>query len=307
MRLGFNIPNLGPAAGAENIVKVAQRAEALGYDTVWVTERLLWPINPQTTYAGTPDGSLPEEYKEQLDPLDALTYAAAHTSRIGLGTSVLDMPYYNPVMLARRLTTLDVLSGGRLRVGLGQGWSQDEFDAAGASMRTRTSRGDEFLEVLHAIWKTDPAEYSGKHFRLPKSIIRPKPVQKPHPPIYLAAFSPRALKRVATLGDGWNPVAIPPDGMKQMWEAVKGMAKEAGREPNELEMVVRANLSITPAPISENRFVFTGSLEQIKGDVRACRDIGADEVHFDPLFSPEGASADGYLKVAEQMRELAET
>ena len=110
MRLGFNIPNLGPAAGPENIVKVAQRAESLGYDTVWVTERLLWPINPQTPYAGTPDGSLPEEYKLQLDPLDALTYAAAHTSRIGLGTSVLDMPYYNPVMLARSLTTLDVLA-----------------------------------------------------------------------------------------------------------------------------------------------------------------------------------------------------
>ncbi len=304
MRLGFNIPNLGPAASAENIVKVAQRAEALGYDTVWVTERLLWPTNPQTPYAGTPDGSLPEAYKIQLDPLDALIYAAAHTSRVGLGTSVLDMPYYNPVMLARSLTTLDVLSGGRLRVGLGQGWSQDEFDATGASMKTRSSRADEFLEVLHAIWKTDPAEYSGKHFRLPKSIIQPKPVQKPHPPIYLAAFSPRALKRIATLGDGWNPVAIPADAMKQMWEGVKGMAKEAGRDPNELEMVVRANLGITSEPITLNRFIFTGSLDQIRGDIQACREIGASEVHFDTQFSPKGGSVDGYLNVAEKMREL---
>ncbi len=305
MRLGFNIPNLGPAAGPENIVKVAQRAEALGYDTVWVTERLLWPINPQTPYAGSPDGSLPEQYKQQLDPLDALTYAAAHTSRIGLGTSVLDMPYYNPVMLARSLTTLDVLSGGRLRVGLGQGWSQDEFDATGASMKTRTSRGDEFLEVLHAIWKTDPAEFQGKHFRLPKSIIQPKPVQKPHPPIYLAAFSSRALKRVAALADGWIPVAIPADGMKQMWEGVKGMAREAGRDPNELEIIVRANLSITPEPIGENRWFFSGSLDQIKGDIQSCREIGVAEVHFDPVFLPECATMDGFLTVAEKMRELA--
>jgi len=208
MRLGFNIPNLGPAASAENIARVAQRAEALGYDTVWVTERLLWPINPQTPYAGSPDGSLPEPYQHCLDPLDSLTHAAAHTSRIGLGTSVLDMPYYNPVLLARRLTTLDVLSGGRLRVGLGQGWSQDEFDATGASMKTRTSRGDEFLEVLHAIWKTDPAEYSGRHFRLPKSIIQPKPVQKPMPIWIASSPNPeligekrfrRALARVARL------------------------------------------------------------------------------------------------------------
>jgi probable F420-dependent oxidoreductase len=305
MRLGFNIPNLGPVAGPENIVKVAQRAESLGYDTVWVTERLLWPINPQTPYAGTPDGSLPEEYKIQLDPLDALTYAAAHTSRIGLGTSVLDMPYYNPVTLARSLTTLDVLSGGRLRVGLGQGWSQDEFDASAASMKTRTRRGDEFLQVLHAIWKTDPAEFSGRHFRLPKSIIQPKPVQKPHPPIYLAAFAPRALKRVAELGDGWNPVAIPVDGMKQMWEGVKGMAHAAGRDPNELEVVVRANLTITSDPITENRWIFTGTYDQIGSDIQACREIGAAEVHFDPVFSPEGATVEGYFEVAEQMRELA--
>ncbi len=304
MRLGFNIPNLGPVASAENVAKVAQRAEALGYDSVWVTERLLWPINPQTPYAGSSDGSLPEAYKIQLDPLGALTYAAAHTRRIGLGTSVLDMPYYNPVMLARNLTTLDVFSGGRLRVGLGQGWSQDEFDATGASMKTRAGRADEFLQVLHAIWKTDPAEFNGKHFRLPKSIIQPKPVQKPHPPIYLAAFSSPALKRIATLGDGWNPVAIPADGMKQMWEGVKAMAKEAGRDPNELEMVVRANLGITSEPITLNRFIFTGSLDQIRGDIQACREIGASEVHFDTQFSPEGGSVDGYLNVAEKMREL---
>jgi probable F420-dependent oxidoreductase len=305
MRLGFNIPNLGPAASPEGIAKVAKRAEDLGYDTVWVTERLLWPVNPQTPYAGTPDGSLPEEYKIQLDPLDSLTYAAAQTSRIGLGTSVLDMPYYNPVMLARRLTTLDVLSGGRLRVGLGQGWSQDEFDAAGASMKTRSRRADEFLQVLHAVWKTDPSEFEGKHFGLPKSIIQPKPVQKPHPPVYLAAFSPRALKRIAELADGWNPVAIPAEAMKQMWEGVKGMAKEAGRDPNELEMVVRANLGITSEPITLNRFIFTGSLDQIRGDIQSCREIGAAEIHFDTLFSPEGSSVDGYLKVAEQMRGLA--
>ena len=110
---------------------------------------------------------------------------------------------------------------------------------------------------------------------------------------------------MATLGDGWNPVAIPADGMKQMWEGVKGTAKEAGRDPNELEMVVRANLTITPEPIAENRWIFSGSLEQIKGDIQACREIGAAEVHFDPLFSPEGGSVDGYLKVAEKMRELA--
>jgi probable F420-dependent oxidoreductase len=175
---------------------MAQRAEAR-YDSVWTVERVLWPVKPQTPYAASPDGSLPEPYKYVLDPLDALTFAAAHTNRVALGTSVLDIPYYNPVMLARRLATIDVLSKGRLRVGLGLGWSQDEMDAVGADMKQRGARADEFLQVLKAIWTTNPVEFRGKFFQVPKSYIGPKPVQKPHPPIYLAAFAPPALKRLA--------------------------------------------------------------------------------------------------------------
>ena len=127
MKLGFNLPQLGPAATPEAMVRAAKRAEELGYDSLWVTDRVLFPVEPQTPYMGSPDGSLPEAYKIVLDPLESLTYVAAHTTRIALGTSILDLPYYNPVMLARRLTTLDVLSGGRLRLGLGLGWSKDEF------------------------------------------------------------------------------------------------------------------------------------------------------------------------------------
>ena len=133
MRAGFILPQLGPAATPQANVTVAQRAEALGYASLWVTERLLWPLAPQSPFPATPDGALPEVYQRALDPLETLTFVAAHTRRIGLGTSVLNMPFYNPVVLARRLTTLDVLSGGRLRVGLGLGWSKDEYDATGAS------------------------------------------------------------------------------------------------------------------------------------------------------------------------------
>src|SRR6266568_2511091 len=215
MKLGFNLPQVGPAVGRDAIIAVAKRAEELGYDSLWVTERVLWPLEPQTGYGGRADGAIPTPYQTVLDPIESLTFAAAYTSRVSLGTSVLVFGYYNPVLLARRLTTLDIFSNGRLKVGFGQGWSKDEFDAAGRSMKDRAEVADEFLEVLHAIWTQDPVEYKGKHFQIPKSIINPKPVQKPHPPIYLAAFSPRALKRIATLGDGWNPVAIPADAMKQ--------------------------------------------------------------------------------------------
>jgi probable F420-dependent oxidoreductase len=304
MKIGFALPNIGPVATAEAVTKVAQRAEALGYESLWTIERLLWPVKPQTPYPVTPDGMLPEYYKYSLDPLDTLTFAAAHTKTIALGTSVLDIPYHNPVTLARRLTTIDLLSNGRLRLGLGLGWSKDELDATGADMKNRGAMADEFLQVLKAIWTTDPVAFQGKFYKVPKSYISLKPVQKPHPPIYMAAFAAPALKRLATMADGWNPVAIPVAGMAQMFTAVKQMAKEAGRDPASLAMVVRANVDITDRPLGQERMIFSGTIEQIKEDAVGCRDIGAHELFFDPVFSPGADSLDRWLALMEQLRKL---
>ena len=302
MRLGFALPNVGPVATAEAVFKVAQRAEALGFDSLWTIDRLLYPVKPQTPYPGTPDGMLPEPYKHVLDPLEALTFAAAQTKKIALGTSVLDIPFYNPVTLARRLTTLDLLSNGRLQVGLGLGWSKDEMDAAGADMKQRGALADEFLQVVKAIWTTNPVEFKGKFYQVPKSYIGPKPVQQPHPPIYLAAFTQPAMKRLARMADGWNPVAIPVEGMAQMFGAIKEMAKEAGRDPSSLQMIVRANLEITDRPLGKERTIFAGTLDQIKEDVSACSKVGAHEVFLDPTFSTGEQSLDRWLALMEQLR-----
>ena len=304
MRTGFVLPQVGPAASPQAIVHVAQRAEALGYDSVWVTERLLYPLKPQTPYPATPDGSLPEAYKTVLDPLQTLAFVAAQTKRIAVGTSVLDAPFYNPVMLARSLTTLDVLSGGRLRVGLGQGWSKDEYDAVGIVPRGLGRRADEFIQVLKTIWTTDPVEFHGRYFQVPRSIIQPKPVQKPHPPIYLAAYSPSALKRAATLANGWNPAGVPLDGMKQMMAGLKEMAKAAGRDSASVEVVVRANLSIAQAPLGKDRWIFSGTLEEIKADVAAVRTLGAHEVFFDAAFSPGVRTENDFLRILEEIRRV---
>src|SRR5215469_13025605 len=305
MKIGFALPNIGPVGSADALSKVATRAEALGYESLWTIDRLLWPVKPQTPYPATPDGQLPEAYQYSLDPLDTLTFAAAQTKTITLGTSVLDIPYYNPVMLARRLTTLDQLSRGRLRLGLGLGWSKDEMDATGASMQQRGARADEFLQVLKAIWTTNPAEFHGKFYQLPKSYIDHKPVQKPHPPIYMAAFAPAALKRVATMADGWNPVAIPAEGMAQMFASIRQMAKEAGRDPSSLRMVVRANVEIKDKPLATQRMIFSGSLDQIKEDVADCKRVGADELFFDPTFYEGAQTLEDWLAVMEQVRKLA--
>ncbi len=304
MRVGFAIGNIGPIGTAANLIRIAQRAEALAYDSLWAVERLLWPVKPQSPYPATQDGSLPEEYKYALDPLEAMTFVAAQTKKIALGTSVLDMPYYNPVMLARRISTLDVLSGGRVRLGLGLGWSKDEHDALGVEMKHRGARADEFLQVLKAIWTTDPAAFQGKFYTLAKSHIYPKPAQKPHPPIYMAAYVPAALQRVARYGDGWNPVGIPVDSMKQMYDGLKGMAKEAGRDPGTLALIVRANVEIREAPRPKDGMIFTGTMEQITEDIEGCKRIGADEIFFDPTFGPGAQQVDRWLALMEQLRRL---
>jgi probable F420-dependent oxidoreductase len=301
MRIGFFLPQIGPAANADSITKAAKRAEELGYDSLWVTERLLYPINPQTSYYG---GPLPEPYKRVFDPLETLTFAAAHTSRVTLGTSVLDIPFYNPVLLARRLTTLDVFSRGRLRVGLGLGWSKDEHDAAGASMKVRGKRADEFIAVLKAIWTTDPAEFHGKYFQLPKSIIQPKPVQKPHPPIYLAAYSPGAMKRTAKMADGWMPVGMNADQAKASIGQIRNMARDAGRNPADLKLIMRGNLAITEQPIGKDRGFCAGTFAQIKEDIASVKAYGPDELILDPTFSPDTQNEQAFLRKMEEIRKL---
>ena len=305
MKLGFNVPNLGPAASPENVIKVAQKAEELGYDSIWTTERLLVPVNPKAGYGGMAGVPIPEQYKIQLDPLDTLSVVATVTKRARLGTSVLDIPFYDAAMLARRLTTIDVFSGGRLTIGLGVGWCPEEFDAVGVSIHERGKRADEALDLMHAVWKKDPVEFEGRTWKIPPSYIQPKPVQKPHPPILMAAFAPAAMKRIATKADGWLPVGLPVPAMKQMWEGIKGMAKEDGRDPSELQLIVRANFSISAETGPEGRFIFTGSEEQIKQDIADVREMGADEIHFDPTTGAQGGSAQSWLESMERIRALA--
>ena len=300
MRFGFALPQVGSAVGPEALVTVAKRAEDLGFDSLWVLDRILWPVNPRAPYP-IGDGSLPVKYKSVLDPLETLTFAAAHTRRIALGTSVLNLPWYTPVLLARRLTTLDILSAGRLKVGFGIGWSPDEYEAAGVTWQERGKRADELIQALKKIWTTDPVEFQGKYYRIPKSVIGPKPVQKPHPPIYMAAYTPSAMKRVAAEANGWFPVGIPLSGVGPMFEGIKGMAKEAGRDPATLELIVRANVEIHNSPIQKDRGDFTGTLEQIAEDVKTTQNLGAAEIVFDSQFSPGVETASDIVSRMEQI------
>jgi len=304
MRFGFALPQIGSLVGPEALVTVAKRAEDLGFDSLWVLDRILWPVDPRAPYP-IGDGSLPLQYKHVLDPVETLTFAAAYTSRIALATGVLNLPWYNPVLLARRLTTLDVLSRGRLRVGFGIGWSPDEYEAAGAPWQDRGKRADESIEVLKKIWTTDPVEFQGKHYRIAKSFIGPKPVQKPHPPMYMAAFTPSAMKRVAAEAHAWLPVGIPLTGIGAMFEAIKNMAKEAGRDPSALELIVTAGVEIHKRPIEKERIEFTGSVEQIGEDFATARKVGAAEIAIYAQFLAPDETAEDLIARMEDLWRVA--
>lgn len=305
MRLGFALPQAGALAGPDALATVAQRAEALGFDSLWAFERLLYPVAPQAPYPASADGELPEACKRVFDPLATLTFVAAHTQRVALGTSVLNLPFHSPVQFAQQLTTIDVLSGGRLRLGLGNGWSPDEYQAVGVPMGGVGKRADEYLEALLAIWTTNPCEYHGTHVELHKSVIDLRPVQQPHPPVYLAAYSPGAMRRVARLANGWNPAGIPIAGMGQMFGMIKDMAREFGRDPDALELVVRANVKLTATPLGADREPYSGSLEQLAEDVAATRALGADELFFDVQFTRDVTSADAMVARMTQLWDAA--
>lgn len=305
MRIGFALPQMAGLGGPENLEKVTKRAEELGYDCLWVLDRLLAPLKPASPYPGTPDGSLPAQYRSVLDPIETLMFAAAHSKKIGLGTSILNLPWYNPVLLARRLTTLDVLSGGRLRVGFGIGWSTDEYEAAGSPWKQRGKRADEYVEVLKAIWTADPVEFNGKYIKIAKSYINPKPVQKPHPPIFMAAYTPGAMQRTAREANGWMPVGVPISAIGQMYEAIKNMAKEAGRDPAQLELLVRANVEFADKPIEKDRADFVGTNEQIAGDIAAVRKLGAAEIVLDVQFSADVKDGAAMLAKLEQLAKMS--
>lgn len=306
MKVGISLPQLGPQASAENLIKAAHRAEELGYDSVWVLERLLWPLNPKEPYPPSPDGRLPEAYQSVLDPIETLTFVAAHTKTVQLGTSVLVLPYHSPIQLARRLATLDVLSGGRALVGVGAGWSRDEFEAVGTPFERRGDRMNEFLQVMIELWTGDPVKFDGEFYHIPESKTGPKPIQKPHPPIYVAGFGQYAFDRAVKFGNGWNPAGVPSfEWLNGMISQFRQTAERAGR--GDMEVVLRAFTIVSRQSTGGARSPMTGTLEELREDIGRLRELGVTHLIQSPPavgFDPR-ATIDDALALMEQLIEIS--
>jgi probable F420-dependent oxidoreductase len=303
MELGFALPHLGPIATRDNIRQVAIEAERLGYHSLWTNERLLKPVNPKTPYPGNPEGVLDWQYETVFEHLTSLTFASALTERIRLGVSLINLPFHQPVQLAKRIATMDHLSNGRIDIGLGLGWSEDEADVTGTPFADRGRRAAEYIDAMKALWGPDPVEFHGKYVDVPLTEFGPKPVQQPHPPLYVGAFAPVALKRAGRIADGFTACCAPVDFILQMRQAVQDAATEAGRDGASLPTVVRCLVHRTDEPITdEGRPVAHGTWEQIQEDVVRLDEAGVEVTFFDVNFVTDVDGTASLLSYLERFR-----
>ncbi|HYZ58875.1 MAG TPA: TIGR03619 family F420-dependent LLM class oxidoreductase [Nitrososphaeraceae archaeon] len=312
MKIGIVAPQFGQAATRENIVQTAKSAEQEDIDSLWVAERLLWPLNPQTPYPGSSDGSLPIESQNVLDPLETLTYIAANTEKIMLGTSVIDMLFHNPVILARRFATLDVLSEGRVIAGLGIGWSKDEYQVSNVPFEKRGKRADEFIKALKNIWMDDVVEFRGEYFNIPASIIGPKPIQKPHIPIYLGGFSPRTFTRIINCDtNGWlGGIGGPLEQLENTMKMLKENANKANKDPNKFQVILLTFPKIVDSNSQstnekDKRFPLTGTIDEIGKDVKRIKEIGINHLILGSNFSTIRADTDSIIETTKQLSKFA--
>jgi probable F420-dependent oxidoreductase len=311
LKIGITLPQAGQQATRENVIQIANLAEKEGFDSLWVFERLLWPLDPQTPYPATPDGSLPIEYQIMLDPLETLTYVAANTNKIALGTSVIDMLFHNPVVLARRFATLDVLSEGRAICGLGIGWSKDEYQASNIPFEHRGKRANEFVQALKKIWTDDIVEFKGKFYNIPASKIGPKPIQKPHPPIYIGGYNPKTFSRIVKYdANGWlGLIAGPLEYLDNTIKTIKDIANKANKDPNTFNVILLTYPNIVDSKSQSTnegqRFPLTGTIEQAGKDIQRIKQTGIDHIIFGYNFIPMGRDLEKMLDITKQLSKFA--
>lgn len=274
MELGINLPTANvPNGSVKDIVRIAEAAERLGYGSVWTYERLLYPT-ADVPQRGGPPGPMPEYYKRAYDPIEVLSFVAARTDRVRLGTSVVDALFHTPVVLAKRFATLDQLSDGRAIAGLGQGWMAQEFATANVPPSRKGAGMTEFVEAMRAAWGADPVRFQGRFYRIAESIINPKPVQSGGVPIIFGSMTPVGIQRAAEIADGLNPIAISFEQVAGMVGAFRGAAQAAGRDSSRLEIHLRANNIISPEPLPDAARPFVGgSAEQIAADLQRLSEL----------------------------------
>ena len=305
MRIGFNLPNSGPLAAPDIMTRWAQAGEAIGYDYLTLTDHVVLPDRPAPGYPYSESGEFyGDDPMSRHELLAAAAFIAARTSRIRIATAVLVVPHRPAVLAAKTLATIDVLSGGRLIVGVGAGWLEAEFEAVVTTpFRERGAVTDEYIRAFRELWTKDKPQFEGTYARFAGIVMRPKPVQTPHPPIWVGGESAPSMRRAAALGDAWYPIG---SNQKHLLDTRKrleaGIARlrrltaEARRPPEAVEVVVRIKRYGAAVPALANdgdRRLFSGGDADIAADLRAIAGLGVTAVDVDfEQADPDAAIAE---------------
>ena len=272
LRFGVTIPNNWGIADPRQVLAMGPLAEALGYDSIWVMDHLL------------NSGYIRERLddKPYYHPLATLSYLAATTRRVSLGTSVLVLPYHNPVELAKYAASLDQMSGGRVILGVGVGAMTEEFESLGVPFRQRGALTNECMAIMRELWTSPDPHYKSERWNLTDFKFSPKPMQQPAIPLWVGGSSPGALRRAATMGDGWHPSGMSPDEFAAGREEVRKLAAAAGRDPNALTMSIRVEVEVdgrasSPRAASRARLAADDVNQMIAG-IRAYQRAGVEHI-----------------------------
>jgi probable F420-dependent oxidoreductase len=282
MKVGLVVPQFGINATKANLVRFIHLAEREGFESLWVYHRMLYAIDPQQGYGTTDIKEWPEHFKNSLDPLTTLAFIAANTSKVKLGTCIIDIVFYNPITLAKEFTTIDILSEGRVICGFGIGWSKDEYLAANIPYEKRGERANEILQAMKKVWTDDIVEFNGDFYKIPKSIIGPKPIQKPHPKILLGGFSPKTFERMIQYGDGHIGALVGSfeyftNSIKMFNDAIEKSSRP--RKDFDLTILTFPYLMKSSSEKKSNRSPMTGgTIDEIGSDLSKLKSSGVDRV-----------------------------
>ena len=226
------------ASDSADVAVCAQKAESLGFKAFWLPEHTILPVKAASSFEATPDGSIPAMMYDIGDPLIGLARASGVTQTIKLGTSVTLVPEHNPLLQAKQFATLDHVSNGRVIVGIGSGWLKEETEIMGGNFERRWGQTQEAVLAMKELWTKEEAEFHGKFYDFPPVVCSPKPVQKPHPPVYLGGLAPNVFKRVVAWGEGWMPIRVTPEQVRKGRESLDELAAAAGRDPKSIKVNV---------------------------------------------------------------------
>jgi len=310
MRYGFYLPTRGQTASPEALDTLVARAEEWGFSSVMIADHIVFPVTIKSKYPYTVSGAFPGQ-GDALEQLSLMAFVAGKSRTLRLISSVMILPYRNPVVTAKMLATIDVLSRGRVTVGVGVGWLREEFQALGApDFDRRGAVSDEYLRIFKALWTQEPASYHGEFYRFDSVRCLPHPVQKPHPPIWVGGHSKAALRRVARLGDGWHPVganpAVPlrPPELRALLDDLRRLTEAAGRDFSTLTISYKAPIYDSGQGVDggAERRPFSGSQQAIADDIGTFAGLGVSELIFDFRSESLAESLDRMARFAPLIR-----